>query len=131
MEKKKRHKLESAADVLQKLFKQDGAKADPASRSIADEYKRWSLIQNWPAVMGQALAERTFPVKYIRGTLYIWCSSASGIQHYYFISNNVVEKVNQHLGCKWATKVVWTQNKGFLDELGDKERQYISKLLQR
>lgn len=129
MEKKKRPKLESAADVLQKLFKDGGARKDPASNSVANEYKRWSLIQNWPTVVGQALAERTFPVKYFKGTLYIWCSSASGIQHYYFISNNVMEKVNQHLGAAWVTKVVWTQNKGFLESVGDKERQYISQLL--
>ncbi|MCO5114702.1 MAG: DUF721 domain-containing protein [Bdellovibrionaceae bacterium] len=129
MEKKKRPQLKSAADVLQKLFKEGGAVPDSASQSVANEYKRWSLIQNWPTVVGQALSERTFPVKYIRGTLYIWCSSASGVQHYYFISNNVLEKVNQHLGIKWVTKVVWTQNKGFLDSVGEKERQYISKLL--
>ncbi len=129
MEKKKRPQLKSAADVLQKLFKEGGAVPDSASQSVANEYKRWSLIQNWPSVVGQALSERTFPVKYIRGTLYIWCSSASGVQHYYFISNNVLEKVNQHLGIKWVTKVVWTQNKGFLDSVGEKERQYISKLL--
>lgn len=119
-----RPKLESASDVLQKLFKQ---KANP----LSDEYKRWNLIHNWQDIVGRAFAERTFPIKYIKGTLYIWCSSASSVQHYYFVSDSMAKKVNDYLGSQWVKKVVWTQNKGILEKIGDKERQYISRLLER
>lgn len=120
--RKKRPQLQSASDVLQKLFKQ-------SATPISNEYKRWNLIHNWALIVGDALAERTFPVKYGRGTLYIWCSSSAGVQHYYFISESLKKKVNDHLGSQWVSKVVWTQNKGFLQSVGEKERQYISKLL--
>lgn len=121
---RKRPKLESASDVLQKLFKQN---ASP----LSDEYKRWNLIHNWSVIVGQALSERTFPVKFTKGVLYIWCSSSSGVQHYYFISTSLTQKINEHIGSEWVKKIVWTQNKGILESIGDKERQYISKLLQR
>ena len=122
IEKKKRLTLNTATEVLQSLLTK-------SSMPISNEYNRWRLIQNWEDIIGPQLAKRTFPIKYYKGHLYVWASSSSGLQQFYFISNIVQKKINTFMGKNWVHKITWTQNKGLLDKISDEDRKILDQLL--
>lgn len=96
---------------------------------ISNEYNRWRLIQHWEEIIGPQLSKRTFPVKYFKGHLYVWASSSSGLQQFYFVSDIVQKKINTFMGKNWVHKITWTQNKGLLDKMSDEDRKVLEKLL--
>lgn len=118
----KKPKLNTATEVLQSLLTQ-------SSMPISNEYNRWRLIQNWEEIIGKQLAKRTFPVKYFRGHLYIWASSSSGLQQFYFVSNIIQKKINTYIGKNWVHKITWTQNKGLLDKITEEDKLVLQKLI--
>lgn len=118
----KKPKLNSATEVLQSLLTK-------SSMPISNEYNRWRLIQNWSQVMGDQLAKRTFPVKYFKGHLYIWASSSSGLQQFYFVSDIVQKKINKFMGKNWVHKITWTQNKGLLEKMSEEDRKVLEKFI--
>lgn len=120
----KKPKLNTATEVLQSLLTQ-------SSMPISNEYNRWRVIQNWSEIIGPQLASRTFPIKYFKGHLYIWASSSSGMQQFYFISDIVQKKINTYMGKNWVHKITWTQNKGLLEKISTEDRKVLEKLIEK
>lgn len=119
---KKRPKLNDATEVLQSLLTK-------SSMPLSNEYNRWRLIRHWPEVVGEPLSKRTFPIKYYKGHLYIWASSSSGMQQFYFISDVVQKKINHFMNKNWVHKITWTQNKGLLDKISEEDKEALNKML--
>ena len=119
---KKRLKLNSATEVLYSLLTR-------SSMPISNEYNRWRLIQSWSEVVGDKISQRTFPIRYYKGHLYIWVSSSSGLQHFYFISETIQKKINTFMNKNWVHKITWTQSKGFLEKITDEDRAALEKLI--
>jgi predicted nucleic acid-binding Zn ribbon protein len=120
----KKPKLNTATEVLQSLLIQ-------SSMPISNEYNRWRVIQNWSEIIGPQLASRTFPIKYFKGHLYIWASSSSGMQQFYFISDIVRKKINAYMGKNWVHKITWTQNKGLLEKISPEDRKVLDGLIKK
>lgn len=120
----KKPKLNTATEVLQSLLTQ-------SSMPISNEYNRWRLIQNWDEIIGPQLAKRTFPVKYYKGHLYIWASSSSGLQQFYFVSGIIQKKINSYIGKNWVHKITWTQNKGLLEKITEEDKKILDKLIEK
>lgn len=120
----KKPKLNTATEVLQSLLTQ-------SSMPISNEYNRWRLIQHWSEIIGPQLAARTFPIKYFKGHLYIWASSSSGLQQFYFVSNIIQKKINDFMGKNWVHKITWTQNKGLLDKISEDDKKVLKSLIKK
>lgn len=96
---------------------------------ISNEYNRWRLIQNWSNILGAKLASRTYPIKYYKGHLYVWATSSSGLQQFYFVSDVIQKKINEFIGKNWVHKITWTQNKGLLDKISEEDRKVLDRLI--
>ncbi len=96
-----KHRLTPVSDVLQSLL-QNG------KSPLASGFTRWKLEQKWADVVGAQLAEDTLPVGFDRGVLYIWVRHPTWIQQLSFFQSDIVQKVNEYLGYKYARSVRFT-----------------------
>lgn len=101
---RKRSKLTLASDVLQSLL-QNG------KSPLAPGFTRFRLEQEWSEIVGEGLAKVSVPVGFQRGTLYIFVEHPSWIQQLHFMSDEIVAKVNLHLGYKFARRAIFTMDR--------------------
>ena len=102
-------KLESAAEVLQGLL-------DNVQSPLSDQFRRWQLWNNWTAVVGPRLAKNTEPVRFDRGTLFLWVPSSSWVQQLQFFKDDILARVNAHVGANWAKRLHFTTDRGAIPQ---------------
>jgi predicted nucleic acid-binding Zn ribbon protein len=94
----------SALDVLQGLL-------DKGETPLAHDFKRYRLKLDWEEVVGSMLASRCTPVGYANGILYIWVVSSSWMNQLLYVRKELLKKVNDFVGSRWAKDIRFTQDK--------------------
>lgn len=105
-------KLTNASDVLHRLFTE-------SKSPLSAQFLRWQVWQNWEQIVGPQIAERTCPVGYQRGVLYVWVQDSASMQHMIFIAKNIADKVNEYLEKKWVFQVRFTLDRKFAAKPGE------------
>ena len=96
MEKKK--KLTQVAEVLQTFF-------ENSQSSLSQGFQRYRLERQWAQVVGEELGSSTRPVDYNKGLLIIAVRNASLLTELQFFRQEIIGKVNNHLGFVWVKKI--------------------------
>ncbi|MGE0633222.1 MAG: DUF721 domain-containing protein [Pseudobdellovibrionaceae bacterium] len=91
MTKKREGKLLDSSTVLQRLF-EDG------KSPLSAQFLRWKLWGRWSDYVGSTIAAQTDPVGYLDGTLYVWVSNATWMQHLSFVRSQMKTNINTKLG---------------------------------
>ena len=91
-------KLEPAVKILQALFEE-------SQSSLSGGFQRYRLEQQWIRVVGKDLGGMTRPVDYSRGLLIIAVKNSSLLTELQFFRQEIISRVNNHLGFLWAKKV--------------------------
>lgn len=99
--KRLKSKLNPASDVLQCLLKD-------SKSALADGFTRWRLEKEWPAIVGESIAQHSLPVGYRKGVLYLWVEHSAWIQELNFFKPNIMCKVNEYLGASYARDIKFT-----------------------
>lgn len=110
---RKNSKPTQISDVLQNLF-QNG------KSPLSAGFTRWRLEREWKKVVGAEFSQSCTPVGFQNGTLWLWVSHPGFIQHLRFFEGQILEKVNQYLGYKYAHRVGFTlDKKGMIQRSSD------------
>jgi len=64
---------------------------------LISEYK---IIQSWDEIVGKTLSNKTQPGRIIRGILYINVASSVISNQLFFLKDEMINKINDHLGEK-------------------------------
>ncbi len=91
-------KPEPAAKILQTLF-------EDSRSSLSQGFQRYRLEQQWIQVVGQELGVSTRPIDHHRGLLIIAVTNASLLTELQFFRQEIISKVNNHLGFLWIKKI--------------------------
>ena len=91
-------KLESVANVLQGLF-------ENSKSPLSEGFQRYRLEQQWPSVVGPQLSQYTRPVDFNEGLLTLEVSNASLLTELQFFRQEIITKVNTHIGKIWVRKI--------------------------
>ena len=91
-------KLDSVAKVLQGLF-------ENSKSPLSEGFQRYRLEQNWSQVVGASLGKYTRPVDFQGGLLVIEVSNASLLTELQFFRQEIISKVNTHVGKVWIHKI--------------------------
>ncbi|MBT4763321.1 MAG: DUF721 domain-containing protein [Bdellovibrionaceae bacterium] len=122
--KNKRHsKLQSTEDVLQEFLLQ-------GKSPLSHGFKRWKLWRNWEEVVGKTIAKNTTPVDYNKGTLFVWVKHPAIMQNLIFLREEVMEKINAHIGQKWVLRISFTLDRKSVPDISEATegfKQFVSK----
>lgn len=91
-------KLDSVANVLQGLF-------ENSKSPLSEGFQRYRLEQQWPEVVGPSLGVYTRPVDFNEGLLTVEVTNASLMTELQFFRQEIITKVNTHIGRLWVKKV--------------------------
>lgn len=91
-------KLDSVANVLQGLF-------ENSKSPLSKGFQRYRLEQQWNEVVGPQIARYTRPTDYNNGLLTIAVKNASLLTELQFFRQDIISKVNTHIGHVWAKKI--------------------------
>lgn len=95
---KRNKKLDSVAQVLQRLF-------ENSKSPLSEGFQRYRLEQQWPDVVGQQMGQFTRPVDFNKGLLTVAVSNASLMTELQFFRQDIITKVNTHVGRVWVQKI--------------------------
>ncbi len=82
---RKIEKLESIKNILSPLFKHTG---------LSWRIKEQKIIENWPEIVGQDIAQNTEASKVRGGVLYVKVSNPIWIQQLQFLKETIINKIN-------------------------------------
>lgn len=99
--RKRQSKLLSASEVLQRLF-------ENSKSPISDPFLVWKLGLRWEQVLEGEFSKVSRPVGFSRGCLVIWVKDSVWMQEMIFFREEIIRKVNEHLGKKWAKTITLT-----------------------
>ena len=91
-------KLKPVAKALQTLF-------EDRQSSLSQGFQRYRLEQQWVDVVGKTLGISTRPVDHNKGLLTIAVKNASLLTELQFFRQEIISRVNNHLGFLWIKKV--------------------------
>ncbi len=94
----KNKKLDSVANVLQGLF-------ENSKSPLSEGFQRYRLEQQWGQVLGGPVAQYTRPVDFQEGLLTIAVSNPSLLTELQFFRQEIITKVNTHIGKVWVKKL--------------------------
>ena len=97
-ENKRNKKLDSVAQVLQGLF-------ENSKSPLSEGFQRYRLEQEWSTVIAGPLGQCTRPVDFNKGLLTIAVSNASLLTELQFFRQEIITKVNTHMGKVWVRKL--------------------------
>lgn len=97
-EDRRNKKLDSVAQVLQGLF-------ENSKSPLSEGFQRYRLEQQWSSVIGGALGKCTRPVDFNNGLLTIAVSNSSLLTELQFFRQEIITKVNTHMGKVWVQKI--------------------------
>ncbi len=86
------------AQVLQGLF-------ENSKSPLSEGFQRYRLEQQWGEVVGGAIGRCSRPVDFQSGLLTIAVSNASLLTELQFFREEIITKVNTHMGQLWVRKV--------------------------
>ena len=91
-------KLDSVANVLQGLF-------ENSKSPLSEGFQRYKLEQQWAQVLGGVIGKQTRPVDFQSGLLTIAVSNPTLLTELQFFQQEIITKVNTHIGKVWVRKV--------------------------
>lgn len=91
-------KFDSVAQVLQGLF-------ENSKSPLAEGFQRYRLEKQWPEVVGKVLGKCSRPVDFNKGLLTIAVTNASLLTELQFFREEIITKVNTHVGKIWVKKI--------------------------
>lgn len=91
-------KLNPAAEVLQRLF-------ENSKSPLSEGFQRYRLEQQWSQVVGPQMSRFTRPVDIHKGQLVIAVNNSSLLTELQFFREEILTKVNTHVGFLWARKI--------------------------
>ncbi len=94
----KKKNLDSVANVLQGLF-------ENSKSPLSEGFQRYRLEQQWNQVIGGPVAKFTRPVDFQSGLLTIAVSNPSLLTELQFFQQEIITKVNTHIGTVWVKKL--------------------------
>jgi predicted nucleic acid-binding Zn ribbon protein len=109
---RKKSKLTTSADVLQSLLQN-------SKSPLSDQFLRWKLWCKWAEVVGPSISERTLPVGYHEGVLYLWVKNSVWMQQMVFLAQPLREKINKYVGKSWVRRVQFTLDKREVPGIND------------
>lgn len=103
-------------------FRKRKSQLDPASEAIeavltssksplADQFVRWKVWRKWEEIVGPTISQRTLPVGYHQGTVYVWVKNSVWMQEMLYLARPIREKINEFTGKDWARQVRFTLNR--------------------
>lgn len=95
---KRNKKLDPVANVLQRLF-------ENSKSPLSEGFQRYRLEQQWSDVVGAQMGQFTRPVDYNKGLLTIAVTNATLMTELQFFRQDILSKVNTHIGHLWAKKI--------------------------
>jgi hypothetical protein len=93
-----RKKLDSAAQVLQGLFQN-------SKSPLSEGFQRYRLEQQWDMIFKGSLGALTRPLDYQDGLLTIAVKNPSLLTELQFFKQDIMTKVNTHVGRVWVKNV--------------------------
>jgi len=122
-EKGRKGRLETAADVLQSLL--------TSGRSgLSDQFQRWRLWRQWPTVVGDSLAQNTYPVGFQTGCLVVWVDHPARLHDLHYVKKAMIDRINNYLGRKWVKSLRFTTDRRAVPKLEESDKglcDYLSK----
>ena len=94
----KNKKLDSVAKVLQGLF-------ENSKSPLSEGFQRYRLEQQWSEVVGTGIGRCSRPVDVKSGLLTIAVTNASLLTELQFFREEIITKVNTHIGKVWVKKI--------------------------
>lgn len=91
-------KFDSVAQVLQGLF-------ENSKSPLSEGFQRYRLEKQWPEVVGKQLGSCSRPVDFNKGMLTIAVTNASLLTELQFFREEIISKVNTHIGKIWVRKI--------------------------
>ncbi len=91
-------KLDSVAKVLQGLF-------ENSKSPLSEGFQRYRLEQDWEQVLGGVVGQQTRPVDFQKGMLVIAVKNPTLLTELRFFQQEIITKVNTHVGKVWVRKV--------------------------
>lgn len=101
MSDEREKKLDQVANVLQGLF-------ENSKSPLSEGFQRYRLEQQWPNVVGKTLAQTTRPIDVNNGLLTIAVTNPSLLTELQFFRQEIITKVNTHIGKIWVKKIRFT-----------------------
>lgn len=96
--KKRKDKLNNAAQVLQGLF-------ENSKSPLYGGFQRWKLEQNWQEIVGAHISNYSRPVDYKKRVLIVAVSNPTLLTELQFFKDTLIEKVNAYMETKWVAHI--------------------------
>lgn len=77
-----------------------------ASRGWRTPVNVWSVMEQWPHIVGESVAQNTVPEVFEDTVLTVRCSSTVYASHLKIIESDVLQKVTDHLGPGIVTRLL-------------------------
>lgn len=100
----RKSQLDQASQVIEAVL--------TSSKSpLADQFVRWKVWRKWEEIVGPTISQRTLPVGYHQGIVYVWVKNSVWMQEMIFLAGPLKDKINEFTGKKWAYQVRFTLNR--------------------
>ena len=94
----RRQKAELVGDVVQQFLRAEG---------LETPYNEYRLVEAWPEVMGQGIANYTGEVVIRNRVLYVQLKSSVLRQELYMNRKRLVQKLNEHVGAQVIENIIF------------------------
>ncbi len=100
----RKSQLEQASQVIENVL-------TSTKSPLADQFMRWKVWRKWDEIVGPTISQRTLPVGYANGIIFVWVKNSVWMQEMIFLAGPLRDKINDFVGKYWAHQVRFTLNR--------------------
>ncbi len=90
---------EAVGDLLKAVLKKSG---------LEKKIREYDSLTQWPAIVGEKIAEQTAPVEIRNGVLFVQVKNAAWRTELAFFKDDIIQKINTHAGKRIVRSIFFT-----------------------
>lgn len=91
---------------------------------LLNEYKKNQIFYTWGDIVGKEIGKHIIPQEIKFGVLYVYANSSVWANNFQYLKMEIIEKINEFLGCKFVKDIQFTR-------LKKKKNENYSAILER
>jgi len=78
-----------------------------AGKQWGMQWRLFRLSREWPGVVGDKVAQLTFPAFFRQGTLWVFVQDSAWMHHLQYVKADLLARINRHLEEQAVTDIRW------------------------
>jgi hypothetical protein len=121
--RKRKGSLTNISGVLQKSL-------EAGNSPLSEQFIRWRLWAKWDDLVGETIAQKSLPVDYREGTLFVWVNSSAWMHHLLFLRESMQSTINKKLGIYFVKAIRFTLDRKGVPDLNDNQfKEMVEKII--